>query len=136
MGTETLILFVLLFPLIGGLINGTIGKNLSETVVGTIGTLMVAIPFVISFSIFLSLDSVVNVPLFSLLKLSDFSLDAGLQVDSLAIWMTMIITGIGSLIHIFSMGIVSGYFNPIPRDFRMLQHGNTRANSNSKQKKK
>ncbi len=108
MGTETLILFVLLFPLIGGLINGTIGKNLSETVVGTIGTLMVAIPFVISFSIFLSLESAVNIPLFSLLKLSDFSLNTGLQVDALAIWMTMIITGIGSLIHIFSMGYMKG----------------------------
>jgi NADH-quinone oxidoreductase subunit L len=108
MGTETLILFVLLFPLIGGILNGTIGKNLSETVVGTIGTLMVAIPFVISFSIFLSLDSTINVPLFSLLKLSDFSLNAGLQVDALAIWMTMIITGIGSLIHIFSMGYMKG----------------------------
>jgi NADH-quinone oxidoreductase subunit L len=108
MGTETLILLVLLFPLIGGILNGIIGKNLSETVVGTIGTLMVAIPFVISFSIFLSLNSTINVPLFSLLKLSDFSLNAGLQVDALAIWMTMIITGIGSLIHIFSMGYMKG----------------------------
>lgn len=108
MGTETLILLVLLFPLIGGIINGTIGKKLSETLVGTIGTLMVAIPFVISFSIFMTLDSLVNVPLFTLMKLSDFSLQAGLQVDALAIWMTMIITGIGSLIHIFSMGYMKG----------------------------
>lgn len=108
MGTETLILLVLLFPLIGGIINGTIGKKLSETLVGTIGTLMVAIPFVISFSIFMTLDSLVNVPLFTLIKLSDFSLQAGLQVDALAIWMTMIITGIGSLIHIFSMGYMKG----------------------------
>ncbi len=108
MGTETLILLVLLFPLIGGIINGTIGKKLSETLVGTIGTLMVAIPFVISFSIFMTLDSLVNVPLFTLIELSDFSLQAGLQVDALAIWMTMIITGIGSLIHIFSMGYMKG----------------------------
>ena len=108
MGTETLILLVLLFPLIGGIINGTIGKKLSETLVGTIGTLMVAIPFVISFSIFMTMDSLVNVPMFTLIKLSDFSLQAGLQVDALAIWMTMIITGIGSLIHIFSMGYMKG----------------------------
>ena len=54
MATESLILLVLLFPLLGGIINGTIGKNFSETVVGAIGTLMVAIPFIVSFTIFLS----------------------------------------------------------------------------------
>ena len=92
MATESLILLVLLFPLLGGIINGTIGKNFSETVVGAIGTLMVAIPFIVSFTIFLSLDKAVQVPLFTLIQMSDFSLNAGLQVDGLAIWMTMIIT--------------------------------------------
>ena len=108
MATESLILLVLLFPLLGGIINGTIGKNFSETVVGAIGTIMVAIPFIVSFTIFLSLEKAVQVPLFTLIQMSDFSLNAGLQVDGLAIWMTMIITGIGTLIHIFSMGYMKG----------------------------
>ena len=108
MGTDSLIILILLFPLLGGLINGTLGKNFSETVVGSIGTLMVAIPFLIAFSIFLSFDKTVQVSLFTLLDLSNFSLKAGLQVDALAIWMTLIITGIGSLIHVFSMGYMKG----------------------------
>ncbi|MFM7667759.1 MAG: proton-conducting transporter membrane subunit, partial [Bacteroidota bacterium] len=108
MATESLILLVLLFPLLGGIINGTIGKNLSESVVGAIGTIMVAIPFLVAFTIFLSLDKAVQVPLFTLIQMTDFSLNAGLQVDGLAIWMTMIITGIGTLIHIFSMGYMKG----------------------------
>ncbi|MBM3451714.1 MAG: NADH-quinone oxidoreductase subunit L [Bacteroidetes bacterium] len=108
MATESLILLVLLFPLLGGIINGIVGKNLSESLIGIIGTAMVAIPFIISFSIFLSLDKAIQIPLFTLIQMSKFSLNAGLQVDGLAIWMTMIITGIGTLIHIFSMGYMKG----------------------------
>ncbi|NCA21765.1 MAG: NADH-quinone oxidoreductase subunit L, partial [Crocinitomicaceae bacterium] len=40
-------------------------------------------------------------------------LNARLQVDSLSIWMTLIVTGVGSLIHLFSMGYMShdkGYY--------------------------
>ncbi|MFM7662735.1 MAG: proton-conducting transporter membrane subunit, partial [Bacteroidota bacterium] len=108
MATESLILLVLLFPLLGGIINGIVGKKLSESLIGIIGTAMVAIPFIISFSIFLSLDKAIQIPLFTLIQMSKFSLNAGLQVDGLAIWMTMIITGIGTLIHIFSMGYMKG----------------------------
>jgi NADH-quinone oxidoreductase subunit L len=45
--------------------------------------------------------------LFQVAKFDDFTLDANFQLDSLSIWMTLIITGIGSLIHLFSMGYMS-----------------------------
>ncbi len=45
--------------------------------------------------------------MFQVAKFDDFTLDANFQIDSLSIWMTLIITGIGSLIHLFSMGYMS-----------------------------
>ncbi len=49
---------------------------------------------------------------FSWMPVGDFQVDAALQLDPLSMLMTLIITGVGSLIHIFSIGYMkedSGY---------------------------
>ncbi|MFM7758036.1 MAG: NADH-quinone oxidoreductase subunit L [Crocinitomicaceae bacterium] len=104
MTNEQLLYLILLLPLAGAAINGIFGKNLSEKLIGTIGTLMVAIPFLTAASIFASFDNPFHVHAFTILEMDSFRLDAGFKLDSLSLWMTMIITGIGSLIHIFSIG--------------------------------
>ncbi|MFM8241823.1 MAG: NADH-quinone oxidoreductase subunit L [Crocinitomicaceae bacterium] len=104
MTNEQLLYLILLLPLAGAAINGIFGKKLSEKLIGTIGTLMVAIPFLTAASIFASFDKPIHVHAFTILEMDSFRLDAGLKLDSLSLWMTMIITGIGSLIHIFSIG--------------------------------
>lgn len=104
MSNEQLLYLILLLPLLGAIVNGIIGKNLSEKLIGTIGTLMVVIPFLIAASIFASFDKPIHVHAFTMLEMDSFRLDAGFKLDSLSLWMTMIITGIGSLIHIFSIG--------------------------------
>ncbi|MBM3430417.1 MAG: NADH-quinone oxidoreductase subunit L, partial [Bacteroidetes bacterium] len=104
MTNEQLLYLILLLPLVGAAINGIFGKKLSEKLIGTIGTLMVAIPFLTAASIFASFDNPIHVHAFTMLEMDSFRLDAGFKLDSLSLWMTMIITGIGSLIHIFSIG--------------------------------
>ncbi len=104
MSNEQLLYLILLLPLLGAIVNGIIWKNLSEKLIGTIGTLMVVIPFLIAASIFASFDKPIHVHAFTMLEMDSFRLDAGFKLDSLSLWMTMIITGIGSLIHIFSIG--------------------------------
>jgi NADH-quinone oxidoreductase subunit L len=107
MSVEQLLPLVLLLPLIGGFVNGVFGNKLPKTIVGTIATLMVAASFFIALSIFFQLDQAVEVKLFSIINLPDLTLNAKLLADNLSIWMTLIITGIGSLIHLFSMGYMS-----------------------------
>ena len=108
MSNEQLLYIILLLPLVGAVVNGIIGKQLSEKVIGTIGTIMVSIPFFVAFSIFSSFDKGIYVHAFSILDLEGFKLDAGFKLDSLSLWMTLIITGIGSLIHVFSIGYMHG----------------------------
>ncbi|MBM4193599.1 MAG: NADH-quinone oxidoreductase subunit L [Gemmatimonadetes bacterium] len=57
--------------------------------------------------------------LFSWMPVGDFKLDAALQLDALSMVMVLVITGIGSLIHVFSVGYMQddpGY----PRYFAYL----------------
>lgn len=113
MSISQLLPLILLFPLLGGAINGIIGKNLPKAVVGSLATMMTAISFVLSLLVFLQLDQTVVVNLFTMISVSDLNLQAALYADNLSLWMAMIITGIGTLIHLFSMGYMkddAGYY--------------------------
>ncbi|MBM3419312.1 MAG: NADH-quinone oxidoreductase subunit L, partial [Bacteroidetes bacterium] len=90
MSNDQLIYLILLLPLVGVFINGVVGKRLSEKFVGAIGTLVVAVPFIISISLFSSFDKSLHVHAFTMLELESFKLDAGFKLDSLSLWMTMI----------------------------------------------
>lgn len=107
MSIEQLLPLVLLLPLIGGIINGVLGNKLPKVVAGSIATIAVAISFILSLTIFFQLDQAVEVKLFTMISFQDLTLNAKLLADNLSIWMALIITGIGSLIHLFSMGYMS-----------------------------
>ncbi|HCN84975.1 MAG TPA: NADH-quinone oxidoreductase subunit L, partial [Sphingobacteriaceae bacterium] len=103
-----LVWLIPLFPLAGFLING-LGRNvLPKSVVGIIGCLCVLIPFVISVGIFLQLNNLEAkafvIPLFTWIKVGLVSVNFSFLVDHLSSLMLLIVTGIGSLIHIYSIG--------------------------------
>ncbi|HRO75390.1 MAG TPA: NADH-quinone oxidoreductase subunit L, partial [Crocinitomicaceae bacterium] len=108
MAIYQLLPLLLLFPLIGALINGTIGKNLPEKVVGGIATLMTVIPFVLALIIFFQLHEPVKSVLFTALDLGTLRLDVSLYADSMSMWFTLIITGVGALIHLYSISYMHG----------------------------
>lgn len=113
MSIEQLVPLIIALPLIGGFINGVLGKKLPKVLVGSIATLAVFSSFFLAVNVFMQMDGAVKINLFTILKLEDFSLNARLLVDNLSIWMVLIITGVGSLIHLFSMGYMShdeGYY--------------------------
>ena len=113
MSIEQIIPLIIAIPLIGGIINGVFGKNLPKTIVGSIATIAVFTSFFLAVSVFFKLDEAKTINLFTILKLEGVELNARLLVDNLSIWMTMIITGVGALIHLFSMGYMShdkGYY--------------------------
>jgi NADH-quinone oxidoreductase subunit L len=107
MGKDLLLLTLISLPLIGATINGMLGKKLPKLMVGSLATILVFGSFLLGLSLFLGLEKTTIVHLFQVAKFDDFTLDANFQIDSLSIWMTLIITGIGSLIHLFSMGYMS-----------------------------
>jgi NADH-quinone oxidoreductase subunit L len=113
MAVDKILLTILALPLIGALINGTLGKNLPRKVVGMIATGVMFISFGLTLSLFGSVHKQQLVQLFTMISLEDLQLNARLQLDSLSIWMTLIVTGVGSFIHLFSMGYMAhdkGYY--------------------------
>ncbi len=106
---------IVLFPLLGFICIGLLGSRLkSEKLIGAIGSAAVALPFIAALLIFsemLSLpagDRLHIVNQFEWISAGSFSASVAFQVDQLSILMTLIVTGVGSLIHIYSIGYMHG----------------------------
>jgi NADH-quinone oxidoreductase subunit L len=106
---------VILFPLVGFLFNGLLGRKIkNETIVGSIGTLAVAVPFFIALGIFFEMLSLPAeerskiITVFQWISAGSLSVNVAFQVDQLSILMTLIVTGVGSLIHLYSIGYMHG----------------------------
>lgn len=106
--SASLLILIPLLPLIGFLINGIGFTHIPKGAVGIIGTLAVVASFVLSvmtFNAFVASGSQpVIVPLFDWISVGDLNIPFSFQVDQLSLLMLMIITGVGSLIHIYSIG--------------------------------
>ena len=114
MQPEMLIKLVILLPLIGAAVNGLGGLFVpalrkQEGLVGILGTAMVLIPFLITVYLFLGFhgDPVVS-KAFSWMVAGDLAVDFAYRIDELSLLMTMIVTGVGSLIHLYSVGYMHG----------------------------
>ncbi|HEU0265402.1 MAG TPA: NADH-quinone oxidoreductase subunit L, partial [Geobacterales bacterium] len=105
-----------LFPLIGFAINGLLGKKIikNEKLIGGIGTLMVALSFAVAVSIFLKLlqlpaeERIFQKTLFTWIQAGNFKAEIGFLVDPLSAIMLLVVTGVGSLIHLYSVGYMHG----------------------------
>lgn len=104
---ENLIFAIVLLPLAGFLINGLFGKFLPKNIVGGIATLVVFTAFCIATYLFLNFDKTsqpIIVRAFEWFRVNGIQVNFGFQIDQLSLMMVMIITGIGSLIHLYSIG--------------------------------
>ncbi len=105
---------ILLFPLIGVIINGLFGKKLSEKVISLIGPGMVGISFIISVSIFLHMLSLpeeerqVRQTLFTWIGSGSLNVEFAFLFDQLSGTLALIVTGVGFLIHVYSVGYMHG----------------------------
>ncbi len=112
-----------LFPLIGFLINGIWYaffqaprgcRKAGSAIPGVIATLAIFASFVVSVVLFFRLLSMpegvrsISENLFSWMSIGQaFSLDMALRVDNLSTLFTLVITGVGTLIHVYSIGYMS-----------------------------
>lgn len=108
MSALLLILLIPLLPLIGFLINGLGFKKIPKSIAGTLGTAAAVGSFVLSllaFNAFLDAGSQPTIyTLFDWITVGTLNIPFSFQIDQLSLLMLMIITGVGSLIHIYSIG--------------------------------
>jgi NADH-quinone oxidoreductase subunit L len=104
-----------LFPLVGFLINGLIGKRFSERTIGVIGSLSVGASFVVAFLIFLELIGAApgarfEKEVYTWMLSGDLKVPIGFLVDPLSMVMMMVVSGVGCIIHIYSIGYMHGEY--------------------------
>lgn len=105
------LLIIVLVPFAGFLISGLLGKRMPEKLNGWISSLAVLISFVLSFMVFrqLMLDPTgIKQHLFTFLSVGDLNVSLDLQADRLTSIMMLVITGIGFLIHVYSIAYMHG----------------------------
>jgi len=96
-----------LLPLAGFIINGFGRNSLSKGAIGFIGSALVFTSFALSVGVFLQIKSTgapLNVALFNWFSVGRLQISFSLLVDQLSSLMLLIITGVGFLIHLYSVG--------------------------------
>lgn len=105
-----IILLLLLIPLLGSLVTLFFGKKLGNAS-GVIATLAVFISFVVSVISFFQVQSTgtpIQVDLFNWIALENFNISFGFLLDQLSILWLLFVTGIGTLIHLYSTSYMKG----------------------------
>ena len=113
---ENLVYAIILLPLAGFIISGLFGKNLPKAIVGGSATLVVFLSFCIGLYLFMNFNSESQPQIFRAFewfRVNGTQVNFGFQIDQLSLMMILIVTGVGSLIHLYSMGYMSedeGYY--------------------------
>ena len=105
------IILLLISPLVGFLINGVFGKLLGK-VSSVIACVAILISLVCSVLLFSEVNnkaehgdvSYFDGSLYEWISAGDLSVEIGIRVDSLTLVMLLVITGVGFLIHVYSIG--------------------------------
>ena len=97
-----------LLPFAGFLLNASLGSRLRKAVSGAIACAAVVAAFALSLTSVIKLVALppesraASVTVYRWIASGDFSVDLSLRLDPLAAVMILVITGIGSLIHVYS----------------------------------
>jgi NADH-quinone oxidoreductase subunit L len=101
---------LLLAPFVGFLINGLGYKKNGANLSGTIATFAAFISFLCSLALVIEVTQLpvesrrISIQFFDWMHFDNLKIQAGFVVDQLSSIMILIITGVGSLIHLFSIG--------------------------------
>jgi NADH-quinone oxidoreductase subunit L len=107
------IIFIPLFPLLGFLILGLSNKKLSNKAVGFVACGSVALSFISGLVSFLNIlgmspgTRIINARLFEWIVVGDFKTAISFAFDPLSAVMVLVVSGVGLLIHIYSIGYMS-----------------------------
>jgi len=103
-----LVPWIVFFPVIGLLINMIFGGKMSEKAIGTVASLASGMAFVVSVLLAYSLSAthghVQTVKLAEWIHIGALQLDWTFRVDTLSVVMMLVVSAVGTLIHIYAIG--------------------------------
>jgi NADH-quinone oxidoreductase subunit L len=102
-----LIWLIPILPLAGFIINGLGRNSFSKNLIGFIGSLLVLVSFGLSIAVFFQIKATpapINVTYFDWINVGPVKIPFAFLVDQLSSIMLLIITGVGFLIHLYSIG--------------------------------
>lgn len=110
-----LVSLIIGLPLLGFLINGILGLSSNsyrakKGFIGTLANFAVFIPFLVTLFLFFNYDidaGAVSAKLFTWIDVGSFTVDIAYSIDQLSLIMTLVVTGVGSLIHLYSIGYMA-----------------------------
>ena len=107
------IYWIPLLPLLGFLVNGLLLGKLPQRVVSLIACGTVGLSFLLSLLSFLELKAlppelrIIEQTLFTWISSGDFHVNFGFLLDPLSSIMILVVSGVGFLIHLYSVGYMS-----------------------------
>ncbi len=107
---KLIVKFVPLFPLIGFLINGLFNRRISEKIAGLIGSASIGLSFIFSVWAFFLLTGLpenarsIQATWFDWIISGTFATSISFLYDPLSAVMMLVVTGVGFLIHVYSIG--------------------------------
>ncbi len=119
---EKFLPLIILMPFAGAAVIGIFGFvnesfRKQEALIGALGTLMVAVPFFIIAYTFLTFEEPAGFELFTWMVGGETAIGSGeyslhisfsYSLDQLSLVMGMVVTGVGALIHLYSIGYMHG----------------------------
>jgi NADH-quinone oxidoreductase subunit L len=101
------------FPLVGFIINGLLGKRIkSEKIIGGLGTLLMFFSFLVAAQNFLRLlndsEKVHQLVIAPWITVAQLQVNWELLFDPLSAVMILVVTGVATLIHLYSIGYMHG----------------------------
>lgn len=106
-------------PLLGFLLNGLLGKKIGKKLAGWVGCGSVFLSFLVVLKIFSELlsypasERFFQKTLFTWVVSGNFNINIGFQIDPLSTVMMLVVSGVGFVIHLYSVGYMGkdpGYF--------------------------
>ena len=102
---------ILLFPILGLLINVAFGTRLNEKWAGVVACSAAVAAFAVAVGALATLFRVPEsreVLLWEWLRIGTLQIPIALKIDALSITMSLVVTGVGTLIHIYAVGYMHG----------------------------
>ena len=97
---------LLILPLLGALVNGLLLRKASNRIVHIVGVLPILMSFILAVIVHTTGigRAPITIELFDWLQAGEFSAPLALYFDRLSLLMLLIVTGIGTVIHVFAGG--------------------------------
>ncbi len=109
--SDLIVILIPVFPLIAVLVNGLVGHRYSHDLAGRIALGSVGLSFLCALNVFVGVMSDPTpreVIAYSWIFGGDLNINLGFLIDPLTAIMLMVVTGVGFLIHVYSVGYMHG----------------------------